>query len=69
MDEIKLEAEIDDVENMAFIRNIQGDRRRILQILLNFLSNALKFSDTGKKVKVMVAIKQNSIGKDERIID
>lgn len=53
---IELEAEIDDPKNMHILKHIYGDERRFLQILLNFLSNSLKFSMEGGKVKVRVNI-------------
>ena len=38
------------------IRSVFGDRRRFLQILLNFLSNALKFTLFGGTVTVIIKI-------------
>ena len=43
-------------DNKHFIM-ILGDERRYLQILVNFLSNALKFSS--KKSKICVQLKVN----------
>ena len=49
---IKLSAEIDKISNLDFIQMIYGDERRYLQILLNFLSNSLKFTNEGGEIKV-----------------
>jgi len=54
---------------------IQGDRNRIKQVLINFLSNALKFTNTGGKVHVelledneniKIAIKDTGMGIDDK---
>jgi signal transduction histidine kinase len=49
---VKLLAEIDQKKNLAMIGNIHGDQRRFLQILSNFLSNSLKFTNPGGSVTV-----------------
>lgn len=38
-------ADIDDVSNLALIQCIQGDQQRLVQILSNFISNSLKFTN------------------------
>ena len=38
---------------------IRSDRTKVIQILMNFLSNALKFTDPGKEVIVMAKIGEN----------
>ena len=38
------------------IQLIHGDQRRYLQILLNFLSNSLKFTNKGGNVTVAVSV-------------
>jgi len=50
---IDLNLKIDD-KLYPFIRNINGDEGRFTQIILNFLSNALKFSNQHGKVDVLV---------------
>lgn len=41
---ITLKAELDDQATFGYIQYIFGDQRRYLQMLINFLSNALKFT-------------------------
>ena len=43
---IKLEATIDQKKNLDYMQAIYGDERRYLQILINFLSNSLKFTNS-----------------------
>ena len=50
---IDLSLTIDD-KLYPFIRNINGDEGRYTQIILNFLSNALKFSYLQGKIQVMI---------------
>ena len=39
-------------------RRVHGDRRRFLQILLNFVSNSLKFTNSGGFVRIQLAVLQ-----------
>ena len=39
---------------MPFIKKLNGDENRYTQILLNFLSNALKFSNQNEHVNVTI---------------
>ena len=53
---VNLKAEIDSRLNLNMIQLIHGDQRRYLQILLNFLSNSLKFTNRGGSVTVAVSV-------------
>ena len=43
-------------EVRMFFSEVKGDKSRYLQILLNFLSNSMKFTSTGKKVQMIATI-------------
>jgi len=53
---ISLEKKVE-LDKEVFFKTLFGDERRFLQILINFLSNAIKFSQKGSKV--IVAFKLN----------
>lgn len=55
-DKIEFRAEIDDEKNLDMIQLIHGDKRRYLQIFLNFLSNSLKFTNPEGRVTVALKI-------------
>jgi len=47
---IELEANIKNKKHLVYLDNLCGDPRRYIQILLNFLSNALKFTPNNGKI-------------------
>jgi len=57
MKTIALEKKVDSPKE-SFFKSIFGDDRRYLQILVNFLSNALKFSPKGNKIIVELKLNQ-----------
>ena len=63
---ITLRAVIDEQDNIGLVQSIYGDERRYLQILLNFLSNSLKFTNKGGTVTVMINIVSSQIQKNDR---
>jgi K+-sensing histidine kinase KdpD len=64
--EIKLEANIKHLGNLEYLDNLCGDPRRYLQILLNFLSNAIKFTPNKGTITVRLeAIDFVNLGEPE----
>ena len=59
--EVALSAEIDSLATLDLIQAIQGDSKRYLQFLLNFLSNALKFTNQNGEIKVSIKVLEHQI--------
>ena len=53
---MKLLGTIDSQKNLDLVTNIFGDQRRYLQIMINFLSNSLKFTPNGGSVTVHISV-------------
>ena len=45
-------------EHKKFFKEIYGDQKRYEQILLNFISNALKFSNENSNVEIILNVKK-----------
>ena len=54
--DIKLIAEIDNLVHLDLIQSVLGDSRRFQQIMLNFMSNSLKFTDDGGMIKIKIEV-------------
>jgi signal transduction histidine kinase len=53
-----VQLEVDDTPADAIVR---GDRKKILQVLLNLLSNAMKFTEPGGEVTVRTAVDEGTV--------
>ena len=53
---LNLLVEIDNERNLDFFNEIYGDKRRYVQILLNFLSNAIKFTNDGGNIVISLRV-------------
>ena len=47
---------LEDLDVLRLFSNIYGDSGRYMQCLLNFLSNAIKFSMPLKKIKIITTL-------------
>ena len=54
--QVKLRAVVDQKHNLDLVNSIYGDKRRFVQTLLNFLSNALKFTDSDGVITVYLKV-------------
>ena len=58
---VELQAEIDKQANLDLFQKIYGDKRRYIQLLVNFISNSLKFTSRGGKIKVRIKSIDNQL--------
>ena len=43
-------------DDILILKNVYGDPRRFIQIIQNFMSNALKFTDRGGDIFIRVSL-------------
>ena len=53
---IELEVVVDKKSNLGLLKRIYGDSRRVKQILINFISNSIKFTPVKGKITVLIKI-------------
>ena len=53
---INIRAEIINLNDLSKVHQIWGDKRRFLQIILNFISNAVKFTDKDGDIIIKIDI-------------
>lgn len=46
---------------IEFFEQIYGDKSRLIQVIINFLSNSIKFSNQGSKIIIELEILQQHI--------
>ena len=47
-----------DGQDISILNNVYGDPRRFIQIMQNFLSNALKFTSKNGKITIKVSLQE-----------
>ena len=49
---------IDKQSNLNLLHQVYGDSKRIIQILINFISSSLKFTPRQGKITVMIKVEE-----------
>jgi signal transduction histidine kinase len=58
---VKLECKSPNELDKAYFSSVNGDETRFLQVIINFLSNSLKFSEVDSKIIVHTNIIQSQV--------
>ena len=66
---IGLKITVDCLDSLRFLQKVWGDEHRFLQIILNFLTNAIKFTDRGGEVSINLKLKSKQPIKKKTHID
>lgn len=53
---VTLECQSSNERDSNYFSSVNGDETRFLQVLINFLSNSLKFSEVGSKIIVYTKV-------------
>jgi signal transduction histidine kinase len=53
--------QVDDPNHIKLYQQIYGDKSRFLQVIINFLSNSLKFSKVGSEIKLHLELLENHV--------
>ena len=52
---------IDKQSNLNLLHQVYGDSKRIKQILINFISNSLKFTPQKGKITIMIKVDEELV--------
>ena len=58
---IELKAQLDDKANLDLIIEVFGDKKRLLKILNNFLTESLKFTNQNDKITIEVKVVETQV--------
>ena len=56
---VSLKPPLTDPKEAQFYMQIYGDKNRFLQVIINFLSNSLKFSNNGSEIHLHLTLIEN----------